>query len=72
MKATPPGNRFPGAVPANIVMSVCLCIFSAVASAVDLAVVDQVHDARAEHCDQDEILAIADPLSRFTETFIVL
>ncbi|MGE0289638.1 MAG: di-heme oxidoredictase family protein [Acetobacteraceae bacterium] len=69
MKETLPGNRIPGAVPANIAMSVCLCMLSAAASAVDLAAVDQVHDAQAEHCDQDEILAIADPLSRFAETF---
>jgi hypothetical protein len=44
-------------------------VFAADALAVDLSGVDQVHDAQAEHCDQQEIIGIADPLDRFTETF---
>lgn len=46
----------------------CLLLTQAV-SAVDPDDVAPFHEAQAEHCDQRELLAIADPLQRFEETF---
>lgn len=38
-------------------------------AAVDLVEVGRVHGAQAEHCDQDELIAITDPMERFMDTF---
>ena len=44
-------------------------VFASDAFAVDLIEVGRVHSAQAEHCDQNELIAISDPLERFTDTF---
>ena len=46
-----------------------MIVFASDAFAVDLIEVGRVHSPQGEHCEQSELLAITDPLDRFTETF---